>query len=211
MNTFAGHNQDVNSIFSGNPGQMITSSAREIKVWDTRNDTVIRAFNTIGNITCITYAGNNRVVAGLNNGHVQIFNTTNGTQEYSGAIHNSQINCLHTDGRSLVTGSNDHTAKVMDLNTKEITFNLQGHEKPVNSIQMDDNKIVSGGGDMCLKVWNRKTGALCYSLLGGSLQQRGNNNPHPQKEGCSQLMFDSCRIIGSFSSLLRINNFLKTK
>jgi len=45
-------------------------------------------------------------------------------------------------------------------------------------------------------------------LLGGSLQKRGNNPPHPQKVGCSHLMFDGSRVVGSFNSLLRVYSFL---
>jgi len=77
----------------------------------------------------------------------------------------------------------------------------------VNSVQIDEEKIVSGGGDMCMKVWKRSNGTRLYSLLGGSLQQRGNNPPHPTKVGCSQLMFDSTRVIGAYNSLLRIYSF----
>jgi len=208
VSTLNGHTQSLKSIFVGNVGQMITSAMREIKVWDTRNDNVLRAFNTQSNIKCITFAGNDRIVAGLDNGFLQIFNINNGSVEYSSGVHNGSINCIHTDGKTIVTGSNDHTIKVMDLDTKVITYHLAGHEGPVNSVQLDDNKIVSGGGDMCLKVYNRRGGSELYTLLGGSLQQRSIN--HPEKQGCTQMMFDSCRIVASYNTLLRVYSFLIT-
>jgi len=211
-NRLVGHNHPLQYILPGNPGQFITSSNSEIKVWDTRNDSIFRAYAPVGNINCICYAGNDRLVAGLANGQLIVYNNRTGAQEYIGQLHNSSINCLHTDGRSVVTGSNDQTCKLMDLETKVVLHHLVEHEGPVHSVQMDDAKIVSGGGDMCMKVWNRRTGARLYSLLGGSLQRReGNNPPHPQKQGCSQLMFDPCRVIGSFNSLLRAYCFLLTE
>jgi len=211
MSTFAGHTQHLKNIMLGKPGEVITSGTTEIKVYDTRNDGVLRAFNTVANIKCITYAGNNRVIAGLQNGALMIYNTINGNLEYSGNIHNGSINCLHTDGEVVVTGSDDTTLKLFDINSHAVLFHLQDHQAAVNSVQLDDRKIVSGGADMCMKVWDRKTGDRLYSLLGGSLQQRGNNNPHPQKVGCSQLMFDSSRVVGSYNSLLRIYTFLLTE
>jgi len=211
VSQFVGHTQPVVSIFQGNPGEVITCSPRELKIWDLRNDTVISSYNSPQDICCLSFAGNNRIVAGLRNGSLLIYNTRNSSVEYNNVIHNQQIQCLHTDGKSVVTGSQDHSLRVVNLDSKVTEYHLAGHEAPVNSVQMDDNKIVSGGSDMCMKVWNRRNGDCLYSLLGGSLQQRGNNPPHPQKPGCSQLMFDSSRVIGSFSSLLRIYSFLLTE
>jgi len=62
----------------------------------------------------------------------------------------------------------------------------------------------SGGADNAVKVWRLNTGESMYALLGGSLQNRGNNQPHPTRPGCSQVSFDETKVIASFSSLLRV-------
>lgn len=46
-----------------------------------------------------------------------------------------------------------------------------------------------------------------YALLGGSLQARSNNPPHPTRIGCSKIAFDDTKVIASFNSLLRVYNF----
>jgi WD40 repeat protein len=206
--TYNAHNHDVLNIIIGNPGNIISTSHTEIKVWDTRNDNVLQTINATSRIKCVAYSGNNTLVLGEENGSLAIYNTQNGNQLYRGIIHNGSINCLHTDGNYVVTGSNDGTLKEFNMQTNTVVHHLIEHNTPVNSVQFDGVKIVSGAADNCMKVWKRKTGERLYSLLGGSLQQRGNNPPHPTKVGCSQLMFDNSRVIGAFNSLLRVYSFL---
>jgi len=56
-------------------------------------------------------------------------------------------------------------------------------------------------------VWNRQTGAPLYALLGGSMQSRGRNPPHPTRPGISGAVFDQSRIIASWNALLRTYTF----
>jgi len=89
----------------------------------------------------------------------------------------------------------------------QIIHRLTDHIGVINSVQFDDKRVVSGGSDNSLKVWNIENGKKLYTLLGGSLQQRSNNPPHPHKSGCSQLMYDESKIIGSYNSLLKAYRF----
>ncbi len=68
-----------------------------------------------------------------------------------------------------------------------------------------------------------ETGQRLYSLLGGSLQARANNPPHPLRPGLplfgphvylfyinlggSGVCYDEANIIASFNSLIRVYNF----
>jgi hypothetical protein len=51
----------------------------------------------------------------------------------------------------------------------------------VNGCQLDGQRLVSCSADNTIKVWDLKTGKRLYSLLGGSLQERAGNPPHPAR------------------------------
>jgi WD40 repeat protein len=59
------------------------------------------------------------------------------------------------DGKRIVTGSFDETAKVWDAATGEETLTLIGHSKYVKSAAFspDGKRIVTCSGDETAKVW----------------------------------------------------------
>ena len=96
---------------------------------------------------------------------------------------------------------------MFDYKGKRHLHDLKDHTGPINAIQFDGQKIVSASQDNALKVWDVKTGKRLYSLLGGTLQARSNNPPHPTKPGASFLKFDEGRIVASFNAMLRVYSF----
>jgi WD40 repeat protein len=96
---------------------------------------------------------------------------------------------------------------VFDYASRARTHTLADHKAAVHSVQFDDHKIVSAGADNAIKVWNAVTGARMYTLLGGSLQRRANNPPHPSRPGVTEAGFDESRIVASINSLVRVYNF----
>ena len=76
--------------------------------------------------------------------------------------HESPVNSAQfsPDGKSIVTASDDHTARVWDVATgKEITV-LSGHEGAVFSARFspDGKQIVTAGDDQTARVWDVATG-----------------------------------------------------
>jgi WD40 repeat protein len=64
------------------------------------------------------------------------------------------------DGRRAVSGSDDHTLKVWDLERGEELATLQGHTSWVSAVAVtpDGRRAVSASGDDTLKVWDISTG-----------------------------------------------------
>jgi WD40 repeat protein len=72
------------------------------------------------------------------------------------------------DGRRIVTGSEDKTARVWDARTgAELTI-LRGHGDAVTSVAIsaDGLRIVTGSEDRTAKVWDARTGAELSILKG---------------------------------------------
>ena len=72
------------------------------------------------------------------------------------------------DGKRIVTGSWDKTAKVWDANTGQELMTLKGHEGGVISASYnpDGQRIVTGNSDKTAKVWDAKTGTELMTLTG---------------------------------------------
>lgn len=117
------------------------------------------------------------------------------------------VSAMTCDSERVVAGYEDGTVVVWNRATGDIVHTLLDHKGRVNSIQMDDKKIVTSAADNTVKVWDLKEGTRLYSLLGGSLQRRANNPPHPTKPGISAAMFDESRIVASVNSLIRVYDF----
>lgn len=68
---------------------------------------------------------------------------------------------LSPDGKSIVSGSQDHTLKIWDINAGIEVMTLKGHSKPIKccSFSSDGRFIISGSDDKTLKLWGASTGA----------------------------------------------------
>ena len=72
------------------------------------------------------------------------------------------------DGKRLVTGSVDQTARVWDLQTGQTTAVLQGHRHFVSSVQFDPDgrRVVTASADKTARIWNAETGQAMLVLNG---------------------------------------------
>src|SRR5688572_16865491 len=64
--------------------------------------------------------------------------------------HTGPINAiaLSSDGRFLVSGSNDNTIRLWDMATGSVLRTLVGHEKPVLAVAVSgDGRWIASGGD----------------------------------------------------------------
>ncbi|MHC4827615.1 MAG: protein kinase domain-containing protein, partial [Planctomycetota bacterium] len=82
---------------------------------------------------------------------------------------------ISPDGRRIVTGSEDKTAKVWDATTSQELLTLEGHDGYVLSVAFspDGQRIVTGGGPWGkgkhpgeVNVWDAATGRLLHDLQG---------------------------------------------
>jgi len=150
--------------------------------------------------------GQGKVVVGHSNGQLNVWNTITGVKETSfNGVGN--VTCLDADESSIVAGLTDNSIKVFDIKNNKLEHSLVDHSGPINAVQFDNLKITSASQDGCVNVWDKKTGNRLYALLGGSMQARGRNPPHPTRPGISGVTFDQSRVVVSFNALLRTYTF----
>ncbi|HEY8206908.1 MAG TPA: NB-ARC domain-containing protein, partial [Myxococcaceae bacterium] len=75
---------------------------------------------------------------------------------------------LSANGKTAVSGSDDRTVKVWDVETGQVRRTLEGHARAVNAVALSaDGKIaVSVSDDRTVKVWDVETGQVRRTLEG---------------------------------------------
>ncbi|KAF5337789.1 hypothetical protein D9758_016297 [Tetrapyrgos nigripes] len=82
------------------------------------------------------------------------------------------INCiaLSADGQQVVSGSDDKTIRIWNVETGEEEKKLEGHSRLVRSVAFsaDGQRVVSGSEDKTIRIWNVETGEEEKKLEGHS-------------------------------------------
>ena len=82
--------------------------------------------------------------------------------------HANAVNCvaLSPDGRRIVTGSRDSTAKVWDFRTGRELLTLRGHSASILTVAFssDGRRIFTGSEDKTVRTWDSGTGKPLLSL-----------------------------------------------
>ena len=75
---------------------------------------------------------------------------------------------LCPDGRHALTGSEDCTVRLWDLQTGQLLRTLAGHEAGVKALAIspDGRHVLSASGDRTLKFWGLETGQLVRTFMG---------------------------------------------
>ena len=109
---------------------------------------------------------NNAIAVGCRNGNIIILDAITGSQSAVLSAHTSCVRSVafSSDGRSLVSGSNDTTVKLWDMQTGGVVKTFHGNTDYVQSVSIsaDCTRIASGSGDYMIHLWDIQTGeCLC--------------------------------------------------
>jgi WD40 repeat protein len=72
------------------------------------------------------------------------------------------------DGKTVVSGSVDHTVRLWDAATGAALHTLEGHKGPVAAVASspDGKTVVSGSNDHTVRLWDAATGSALHTLEG---------------------------------------------
>jgi WD40 repeat protein len=154
LRTFTGHSDSIYALCLTPDGRTLVSGSRDktLKVWN---------LNKAGNYNSISSAS--RVIGD------GLMYTLTGHSESINAV------AINPDGQLLVSGSEDNTIKLWDLNTGEWLATLEGHEAGVRAVALspDGQLLVSGSADNTIKLWqlpSEESEPICpdpiYTLTG---------------------------------------------
>ena len=108
------------------------------------------------------------VAVGLQSGEIITLNGTTGNQTASLSGHTSWVRSLafSSNGKSLVSGSDDKTIKLWDVQTGGLVRTFHGHTGWICciSISVDSTTIASGSYDKTICLWDIQTGG-CHCIV----------------------------------------------
>ena len=111
---------------------------------------------------------NETIAVGTRHGTIVILDAVTGSQTAVLSGHTDEVNSVMfaSDGKSLVSGSDDRTVKLWDIQTGGVVRTFSGHTKLVYcvSISADYTTIASGSFDYTLRLWNTHTGD-CHRII----------------------------------------------
>ncbi len=102
--------------------------------------------------------------------NIKLWNVITGKEITNLQGHSQNVNvvAITTDGKILVSGSDDKTIKIWSLQTNQLIHTLNGHTDAVHSLVIsgDGKTLISASDDKTIKVWNLITGKLIRTLIG---------------------------------------------
>ncbi len=128
----------------------------------------------------------------------------------------AQLKSAHYDeGRLvLVSGHNQGTAAIHPFVLSEdgsapgalaAATHVLAEAQPAgaNSWALQGRRLVCASRDNAIRVFDVQDGRVLYALLGGSMQARADNPPHPQRPGCSFVQLQPAGVTGAFNAVVK--------
>src|SRR5919199_1558841 len=147
LRTLTKHTDSIYALGLSNDGQILASGGRDktLHVWN---------LQAVSNYNSISPTGRS-IGDGLT---------------YSFTGHSDSINCIaiSPNGKILLSGSEDSTIHLWNLETGKFLACLEEHEAGVKAIALtpDGKMLVSGSQDKTIKLWDLDTGELKSTLVG---------------------------------------------
>ena len=112
----------------------------------------------------------------MESGDITILDRITGSQAAVLSGHTEEVNCLtfSLDGTLLVSGGNDMTVKLWDMQTGGVINTFHGHTDDIwsVSISVDSTMVASGSDDNTIHLWNVQT-RECFQII----KATGNDQP----------------------------------
>ena len=114
----------------------------------------------------------NLVAVGFSSGDITVLDAITGVCKFVLSNHTDEVNSLvfSLDGAFLVSGSDDKTINLWDIQTGGVVKTFHGHTELVSSvsISLDCAVIASGSYDHTIRLWDPQTGQCCSVIKGHS-------------------------------------------
>jgi eukaryotic-like serine/threonine-protein kinase len=171
--TILGHQAAVWSLALSTDGNTLISGdeAGVVKIWDLRTGQLSRTLaektssDLIGAVRSLSLSPDNQLLVSGGN-QIQLWEVSTGKlrAQYPQSVWSV---ALGTDGRTLVSGSEDRQVRIWDLQQGQFR-SLSGHEGSVYAVAIspDQRFVISGSGDRTVKVWDRRAGTVLNTFTG---------------------------------------------
>jgi U3 small nucleolar RNA-associated protein 12 len=166
-----GHRTDVRSLSLSSDDRMLASASNgTLKIWNVRTQSCIRTLDCGYALCCSFLPGDRIVVVGNKNGELELFDIASSTlldtvQAHDGAIWTLDV---HPDGKSVVTGSADKTAKFW--NFQVVQEEILGTKRTTPRLKLVQARILKLGDDILSLRFSPDSRLLAAALLDNTVK-----------------------------------------
>ncbi|KAF4124158.1 U3 small nucleolar RNA-associated protein 12 [Geosmithia morbida] len=166
-----GHRTDIRAMSLSSDDRMLASASNgTLKIWNIKTQNCIRTFDCGYSLCCAFLPGDKVVVVGTKSGELQLFDVASATlldniEAHEGAIWSLGI---HPDGRSMVSGSADKTAKFW--NFKVVQEEVLGTKRTTPKLKLVQSKILKVSDDILSLRFSPDSRLLAVALLDNTVK-----------------------------------------
>ncbi|KAH6799148.1 stomatal cytokinesis defective / SCD1 protein [Perilla frutescens var. frutescens] len=160
-----GHDAQV-SIVRTLSGERVLTAAHDgtVKMWDVRMDTCVATVGRCSSaVLCMEYNDSNGILAaGGRDSVANIWDIRAGRQMHELIGHSKWIRSIKMVGDTVITGSDDWTARVWSVSHGTCDAVLACHDGPVLCVEYSvaDKGIITGSSDGLLRFWENDDGVV---------------------------------------------------
>ena len=148
-----GHGAPVTAVAIVNDKVLTGSADATVKIWDISNGDLLHTLRgKNGHVKSIKIANDKVIITSKNAHNAQVWDINSGVFICK-LIHKGIINSVATGGDIVVTGSDDKTAKIWNINNCNLLRTLEGHTGPILAVEIEGNKVITKSKDYTQKKW----------------------------------------------------------
>lgn len=167
----AGHRADIRALTLSSDDRMLASASNGgLKIWNIRTQTCIRTFDCGYALCCAFLPGDKIVVVGTKTGELELFDVASAAmidtvKAHEGAVWTLQV---HPDGRSVVSGSADKSAKFW--NFEVVQEEIPGTKRTSPKLKLIHTRTLKVSDDILSLRFSPDSRLLAVALLDNTVK-----------------------------------------
>jgi U3 small nucleolar RNA-associated protein 12 len=167
-----GHRTDIRSVAISSDDTMLASAANgSLKIWNIRTQTCIRTFECGYALCCAFLPGDKVVVVGTKEGELQLYDVASAALLETVAAHEGHAIWalqVHPDGKSVVSGGADKTARFWDF--KIVQEQVLGTTRTTPKLKLVQSRILKVSDDILSLRFSPDAKLLAVALLDSTVK-----------------------------------------
>ncbi|KAJ9625507.1 beta transducin [Taxawa tesnikishii (nom. ined.)] len=166
-----GHRTDIRALALSSDDRMLASaSAGLLKIWNVRTQNCLRTLECGQSLCCAFLPGDKIVLIGTKTGELELYDIASSSlidkfQAHHGAVWTLQV---HPDGRSVVTGGADKSAKFWNFDI--VQEEVPGTRRTTSRLKLTQTRILKVADDVLSVCFSPDSRLLALSTLDNTVK-----------------------------------------
>ncbi|KAF2151982.1 WD40 repeat-like protein [Myriangium duriaei CBS 260.36] len=166
-----GHRADIRALAISSDDRMLASaSAGQLKIWNVKTQTCLRTLECGQSLCCTFLPGDKIVLLGTKTGELELYDIASSTlidkfEAHTGAVWSLQV---HPDGRSVVTGGADKSAKFWNFDI--VQEEIPGTKRTKSQLRLTQTRALKVADDILSLCFSPDARLLALSTLDNTVK-----------------------------------------